>query len=142
MAALGLVWGEVGISTTKYSDVRDIVFPAPVARMVFHDVPNSTYIPSKGIGYEQISVSFTVKVDASSLNSFISDVLTSSSERKISFYTNEEDYIYAKGGIVNSIEPIQKYSTSATRYWWVSVTFPASRTILYNATGDATLWGG
>jgi hypothetical protein len=142
MGALGLTFGQVGINTTVYGPVREMVEPQPANRTVTYTPSYSTnqHRVSLGAGFPRLG--FKLKVAASALPAFISDVTNALADRKIYYMIGtEEVYIMARDGVVTDVTLITK-GGSVVRYYWVTCEFEAVETQVRDAATDAVLWGG
>jgi len=81
MGAIGLVEGELGIGTTRYSGLRSISFPAQARQRIQHVCSNSTTFPTKDMGYVPASLSGTMLIVGASVDEFVAAVLSGASER-------------------------------------------------------------
>jgi len=141
MAALGLNWGEVAFGTTVYTTVRELELPKTRRARIIHSVSKSTKFPSKDLGFRSETIEGVMKVTGANLATFVTDLLDASAERKISFVIGTtEAYVYAYGGDLGRIKNMTPYG-SVSRVYEVDWSFPLSRSIVYKASDDSTLWG-
>lgn len=141
MGAIGLVEGELGMTSTRYAGLRSLEFPAQARSRIVHVTSLSTYFPTKELGYVPSTLAGTMLITAASVDEFISAVLTGSAERKISFmWGGVEHYVKAYSGDITSLTCINPYGT-ATRLYEIGFSFPLSRSQVYVGSSDAVLWG-
>lgn len=83
-----------------------------------------------------------MQVAGSAVATCIADILSVSSERKLSWLEGgTEVYVYAKGGAVTSCVPKIEALAGSSDHYLVGFSFGSTRTKLYKASDDTTLWG-
>lgn len=143
MAALNLTFGQLGIGTTAYGDLREFSPPAITRQRMQHVTSNSTVFPTKELGYLPMTVAGVMSITAASVDEFVIAVATGSAERKISWMLGAtEVYGYAYSGDSGpALECVNPYG-SQTRIYLVPFSFTLSRSKVYKASDDSVLWGG
>jgi len=141
MAALGIVAGELGISSTKYTALQTLSFPAQGRQRLQHVCSLSTSFPTKELGYVPASLSGVMLRPATGVDTFVAAVLTGTGERRISFlFEGAEVYVYAWSGDITEITYLKPWDTGNSPCR-VGFSFPLSRSQLYKASDDSVLWG-
>ena len=141
MSEIGLTFGQLGIGSTAYGDLREFTPPAVQKNIIQHIVPSSTSFPTKDAGYVPGVVSGVMQITALSVDEFIVALATGSAERKISWLHGAvEVYGYAYSGHMTEMKCMNPYG-SVTRLYRVGFAIPLSRSIVYTASTDVALWG-
>lgn len=143
MAAVGLVWGEIGIGASVYGGLQEFGYPTAEGMRIVHLTSLSTVFPTKEAGHQQPAVSGVMRMTAANIAAFIADVRAGTSERKVSFLMGDvECYGYAKSGDITGNKCLNfEARGAATRVHEVSFSFPLTRSKLYKASDDSVLWG-
>lgn len=140
MATLGVTFGQIGIASTKYGDLREFHLPPLQRNYLQHVTSASTTFPTKNLGYVPSTLSGVMQITAASVDEFVTAV-TAGTETKVSFLLGATEYCVYGYGTIDSIECINVYG-SATRTYLVGFSFTLSRSKVYVAATGATFWGG
>lgn len=141
-APLTLAWNEIGIGTTKYGDLVELMPPGITRSRLQHVAPNATTFPTKELGYLPMSLTGVMQITAASVDEFVIAVATGTAERRISWMLGAvELYGFAYSGDTGPALQVLNAYGSATRIYRVPFSFTLSRSIVYIATTDAALWG-
>jgi hypothetical protein len=146
MAALNITQGQLGITTTKYDHLCELDIPVPQMQRIVVSPPNSTTFPTKEMGYTPTTLSGKFnKLSGTEVTTLIAVIATGTAERKITFMLGGvECYGYAYSGNPGTRVCVNSTGlpTASDRQYELSFSFPLSRSKIYKASDDSTLWGG